>query len=135
MDAEVLMEEARKARVNAYAPYSRFKVGAAILTQSKEIFAACNVENKSYGLSVCAERNAVAKAVSEGHTKFLAIAVSAYDEKVGKESDAPPCGACRQVLSQFDPKGEMLVHFREGGEVRSMLLSHLQPLAFTLREG
>ena len=91
-----LAEAALAAREHAHAPYSKFKVGAALEHQSGRIFTGCNVENATYGLTVCAERVAVFKAISEGARKFKAIAVSA-DSKIL----CPPCGACRQILWEF----------------------------------
>ncbi len=95
-DRKTLIRAAMTARRNAYAPYSNFKVGAAILTSDGKIFMGCNIENSAYSPSLCAERCAVAKAVSEGYTKFVAIAV------VGPEdAQTTPCGVCRQVLYEF----------------------------------
>ncbi len=98
MQLDELIDVARKARVQAYAPYSKFAVGAALLTKSGKFFAGCNVENASLGLTICAERSAVAAAVAEGHADFEAIAVVT-------DSAEPtlPCGACRQVLAEFNP--------------------------------
>ena len=98
-EALALLERAREARSHAYAPYSRFPVGAALLAADGTVFTGCNVENASYGLTNCAERVAVGKAVSEGVRDFRAVAV------VGPEDDAPcaPCGSCRQVLYEFGP--------------------------------
>ena len=104
-----LIKEAGKARENAYAPYSGFKVGAAILGQDGVIFTGCNVENASYGLSVCAERAAVCKAVCAGTASFEAIAVV-----TPTDDPASPCGACRQVLAEFSP--EMKVVLANRGE-------------------
>jgi cytidine deaminase len=92
-----LLKEAGKAAEKAYAPYSKFRVGAALLTKEGKVFTGCNVENASYGLSMCAERVAVFKAVSEGYREFEAIAV------VSDPPGASPCGACRQVLHEFSP--------------------------------
>jgi cytidine deaminase len=103
-----LVAEAEIARRNSYSPYSKFPVGAALLTKSGRIVHGCNVENASYGLSMCAERTAVWKAVSEGDQKFVAIAIVA-----GPESAAAPCGACRQVLYEFAPG--LSVYWRDAG--------------------
>ena len=98
-----LIEAARAARLHAHAPFSRFLVGAALLGTDGRVFTGCNVENATYGLTVCAERVAVFKAVSEGHRDIEAIAV------VGKSEDfTKPCGACRQVMVEFDPKMKVL---------------------------
>jgi cytidine deaminase len=92
-----LVKESLKAKCYAYNPYSHFRVGAALLAENDRIFTGCNVENASYGLSICAERTAVVKAVSEGQTKFKAIAVATDI----KEKTISPCGACRQFLVEF----------------------------------
>lgn len=94
-----LIDRARGARKNAYSPYSKVRIGAAVLTSDGHIFTGCNIENSSFGLSNCAERTAVFKAVSEGHRRLDAIAI------VGESEDfTKPCGACRQVLIQFGPE-------------------------------
>lgn len=97
---EQLIQIAQKARKKAYAPYSGYQVGAALLSASGRIYTGCNVENAAYPVTICAERVAVAKAVSEGERKFFAIAVVTRD-------GGSPCGSCRQVLNEFSP--EMLV--------------------------
>ncbi len=97
--ARDLLARAREVRANAYAPYSRFYVGAALLATDGRIFTGCNVENASYGLGNCAERVAIGKAVSEGVREFLAIAVTGPDDTLA----TAPCGACRQVLYEFGP--------------------------------
>jgi len=108
MDA--LLTEARKAADMAYVPYSKFRVGAALLCKDGSIVTGCNVENRSYGLTICAERNAIAAAISSGRISFAAVAISAPDsvDPVG------PCGACRQVLSEFIPP-EAPVRFAGNG--------------------
>lgn len=95
-----LFKMAMEIAKNAYAPYSNFHVGAALLTEDKKIFTGCNIENRSFGATNCAERTAVFKAVSEGFSKFSAIAIATPD------SDYPvsPCGICRQVLTEFADK-------------------------------
>ena len=91
---EDMVRQAIDVRKNAFAPYSKFKVGSALLTDQGEIFVGCNVENASYGLAICAERSAVVSAVARGKQKFVAIAIAA-------EPLAAPCGACRQFIFQF----------------------------------
>jgi cytidine deaminase len=122
-----LMAEAEQARRGAYAPYSKFAVGAALLTKSGRVVHGCNVENSSFGLSICAERNAVFKAVGDGDRQFVAVAVTA-----GPGHGAAPCGACRQVLHEFSPS--MWVYYRDarGGIVRRRLSALLKD-GFTLR--
>ena len=100
-----LFEEARKAADFAYAPYSKFRVGAALLAADGTVFSGCNVENRSFGLTVCAERNAAFKAISSGQQSFIALAVSTPDSEI----PVGPCGACRQVLSEFmDPSSPVI---------------------------
>ncbi len=93
---DTLVTAARAARENAHAPYSNFRVGAALRALSGRVYTGCNVENATYGLTVCAERVAIFKAVSEGERGFDAIAVVAQTEKL-----TPPCGACRQLIWEF----------------------------------
>jgi cytidine deaminase len=111
-----LLAEAEKARRAAYAPYSRFSVGAALLARDGRIYHGCNVENSSFGLSICAERNAVWKAVSEGVRDFVAVAVTA-----GPKVAASPCGACRQVLHEFAPDLWVVWRRGRGGHVKKRL--------------
>ncbi len=118
-----LIDLARKVRKKAYAPYSRYKVGAALLGKSGKVYTGCNVENASYSHTVCAERTAVLKAVSEGETEFEAIAVVT-------RNGGSPCGACRQVLSEFAP--ELTVYIADkDGEYRTTTLKKLLPDSFT----
>jgi cytidine deaminase len=123
--ARMLLERARQARQNAYVPYSRFPVGAALLAEDGEVITGCNVENASYGLSNCAERTAIFKAVSEGRSRFRACAV------VGPQDDVAcaPCGACRQVLSEFGL--DMLVIAPAGDGYTVTTMAELLPGAFT----
>ena len=121
-----LVEEARKARTRAYSPYSGVKIGAAVLTAAGRIYSGANIENSSYGLSCCAERSAIFKAVSEGERKIVALAV------VGKsEGFTRPCGACRQVMVEFNPKMKVLRRgidgFEEDATAESLLPKHFNP--------
>ncbi|GAB6392876.1 MAG: cytidine deaminase [Treponematales bacterium] len=107
IDLNMLLEEAEKTALKAYAPYSMFRVGAALLAEDGAVFTGCNVENRSFGMTICAERTALVKAVSEGRRKFIAIAIAAPDSP----TPVGPCGACRQVLSEFMDAGA-IVRFR-----------------------
>ena len=118
-----LAELARGMLVHSYAPYSRFRVGAALESDSGEVFTACNVENASYGLTICAERSAVARAVAEGHTRFRRLVVA-----TGSDEAVAPCGACCQVVAEF---GDELEVFSFGNKERaSWRLKDLIPNAF-----
>ncbi len=117
-----LVQRARDASTSAYAPYSHFCVGAALLANDGRIFAGCNVENASYGLTVCAERHAVAAAVAAGALQFSAIAVVS-------RGGVAPCGACRQVLREFGPNLRVLL-CTETGTVSETSLAALLPAAF-----
>ncbi|MDR1373633.1 MAG: cytidine deaminase [Treponema sp.] len=97
MDMDMLFREAQRAAEAAYAPYSKFRVGAALLAADGTIFRGCNVENRSFGLTICAERNAVVQGIGQGRRSFTALAIAAPDSAV----PVGPCGACRQVLSEF----------------------------------
>ncbi len=128
MNKDKLVEMAKEARKNAYAPYSNFKVGAALLTKSGRVFTGCNVENSSFGASMCAERVAVFKAVNEGEREFQAIAV-VTDTK----EPAMPCGLCRQVLSEFSLDIKIYAA-NLNGDVRETTLKDLLPYAFTKKD-
>ena len=121
-----LIAAAKTAQRNAHAPYSKFRVGAALLTKSGRIFTGVNVENASYGLTNCAERVAVGKAVSEGHRQFRAIAV------VAPSAALSPCGACRQVLAEFGDCVVICADSRNTKRVRIHVLSELLPHTFKL---
>jgi cytidine deaminase len=126
-DEKDLTEQAKQAREKAFAPFSGFKVGAALRTKDGRIFTGCNIENASYSLTVCAERVAVFKAVSEGATEFEAIAVVADTERL-----TPPCGPCRQILWEFC--GDIPVTMANlKGDTETVKMSELLPRAFDAR--
>ena len=127
MTDKELIEIARKASKNAYAPYSGFFVGAALMTADGSIYTGCNIENASYGATNCAERTAIFKAVSEGQREFLKIAVIA-----GDGSTAYPCGICLQVMNEFMPEAEILLE--ENGAIKKFSLKELLPYGFRLHE-
>ena len=102
IDTDKLIQAARSARAEAYAPYSRYRVGAALLTADGTVFTGCNVENAAYPASICAERVAITKAVSEGHRDFVAIAVATHN-------GGSPCGICRQVMFEFAPEMAVII--------------------------
>ncbi len=123
MDLDGLFKEAEKAALHSYSPYSHFRVGAALLSEDGRIFTGTNVENRSFGLTICAERSAVVAAVSSGVKRFTALAISTLDS----ESPVGPCGACRQVLSEF-MSGDAPVRFGgSGGEKVNTTISALLP--------
>ena len=119
-----LEEAARLVHRHSYSPYSRFPVGAAVLTASGAIFSGCNVENASLGLTQCAERNAVAQAVSQGERRILAVAIYTPTPR-----PTPPCGACRQVLAEFSCDANVLC-VCDGEERLEATLADLLPAAF-----
>lgn len=123
MDAKELMKMAIEARQNAYAPYSRFAVGAALLAESGRVYTGCNIENASYGLTCCAERNAIFAAVGAGERRFKMLAVAA-------DSPEPvaPCGACRQVIAEFGIPLVVMGNLKEA--TKTMTAEELLPYGF-----
>jgi cytidine deaminase len=121
-----LLASAQRARESAYAPYSCFRVGAALRTAQGDVYTGCNVENASYGLTICAERAALFKAVSEGQREFSALAVAVDGEVL-----ATPCGACRQVLTEFADDLVILLG-NASGTVETHSLKELFPARFKL---
>lgn len=119
-----LIDTAKSASEHAYCPYSRFRVGAAVLTSDGDIFSGCNVENASYGLTICAERNAIFHTVARGKTRLEAIVIYTPTPK-----PSAPCGACRQVINEFGPEAEV-ISVCDGPEVLRKRLSELMPDAF-----
>lgn len=125
MEDKALVEKAREGMKNSYSPYSNFKVGAAIVTSTGEVFTGCNIENASFGGTNCAERTALFKAVSEGHKKFSKIAIISDSKDY-----TAPCGICRQVLSEFSLNMEVILANTNGDYIKKPL-KELLPLAFT----
>lgn len=119
-----LIAMAKEAMARAYSPYSRFQVGAALLAEDGQVFLGCNVENASYGGTICAERTAVVKAVSEGVRTFRKIAIAASSGEY-----ASPCGICRQVLYEFMPDGTVLLDSEKDG-MKSFSVRELLPFGF-----
>ncbi|MBE5733368.1 MAG: cytidine deaminase [Clostridiales bacterium] len=130
MDDKTLMEIAEKARKIAYAPYSEFKVGCALLAKSGKVYTGINIENASYSPTNCAERTAFFKAVSEGEHEFDAIAICGGKGKKADEVCAP-CGVCRQVMAEFC-KGDFLIILGNTDKTYRHTLSELLPLSFSL---
>ena len=126
-----LLEEAKKASKNSYSPYSNFPVGACILLENGKTYSGCNIENASYGLSICAERNAIAKSITEGETsKITAIAI--YSPK---QKRCMPCGACRQWLCEFAINGDLKIILENTeGEIEIKTLDEIFPHSFKLDE-
>jgi cytidine deaminase len=124
-EIQELIDCAKKVRTLAYCPYSNFAVGAAVKTESGEIFTGCNVENSSFSSSICAERTAIAKAVSEGHKNIVACAVVAHNEN----SYVYPCGACRQVLAEFtDIKNDMKLYLANPTSSHKILCTSIKQI-------
>ncbi|MCM3690347.1 cytidine deaminase [Neobacillus niacini] len=126
MDEKQLMEEAVKAREFAYVPYSKFQVGAALIAKDGKVFRGCNIENASYGMTNCAERTALFKAYSEGVTQFDTLVVVADTDR-----PVPPCGACRQVISELCDAEMEVVLTNLKGDVQRILVKDLLPGAFS----
>ncbi|VEP11648.1 Cytidine deaminase [Hyella patelloides LEGE 07179] len=124
---DILVEAAQKALTKAYAPYSQFQVGAAVLTKQGQIFTGCNVENVSYGLSICAERNAIAAAVAiEGGDTIEVVAIAIANNR---QILCSPCGACRQVIQELGQKATVIFQDRAGWQATS--IENLLPQGFS----
>lgn len=124
MTDQELMQEAIKARENAYVPYSKFKVGAALITKAGKVYRGCNIENASYPVCTCGERTAIVKAVSEGEKEFAAIAVVA-----DTPGPCSPCGMCRQAIAEFNIPKIIMGNLK--GDTRTVTLDELIPFYFT----
>jgi cytidine deaminase len=123
---EALVESARAVRDKAYAPYSGFKVGAAVISETGKIYVGCNVENASYGATLCAERAAIARMVAAGEQRLLTVAVF-----TDRDEPAMPCGICRQVIEEFGHGAEIIA--TNGRRTRRTTADALLPAAFSLK--
>ena len=131
IDKDALLRAARAARAQAYAPYSDFFVGAALLGDNGKIYCGCNVENASFGATLCAERCAVGAAVADGVRNLLAIAI--VGGRAGEERSCMPCGICRQVLSEFSSP-DTPIYLTDGETVTEYSVAALLPHAFSLED-
>ncbi|MBZ5749785.1 cytidine deaminase [Metabacillus rhizolycopersici] len=129
MNIEQLIKEAKAARDMAYTPYSKFNVGAALLTNDGKIYRGCNIENAAYSMANCAERTAIFKAISEGDKNFAAIAVVADTKR-----PVPPCGACRQVIAELCPKDMKVILTNLQGDIEELTVNELLPGAFSAED-
>ena len=133
MTNEALIQEAKKAREKSYSPYSHFQVGAALLGKSGKVYHGCNIENAAYSPTNCAERTAFFKAVSEGETEFLKIAIVGGMEGKEPEELCAPCGVCRQVMNEFcDRKAFEIILMDGPDKVKVLTLEELLPHGFSL---
>ena len=129
-DDRALYEAAVKMRERSYAPYSRFRVGAALLAKDGTVWTGCNIENASYGACNCAERTAFFKAVSEGEKHFSAIAIAGGPEGAETLDFCPPCGICRQVMEEFCGQDFRIILGNSAGELKVHTLAELLPYGF-----
>lgn len=129
MDIATLIGEAKKAMDKAYVPYSNYPVGAALLTVEGKVYHGCNIENAAYSLCNCAERTAIFSAYAQGDQKFKGLAVIADAKR-----PVPPCGACRQVISELCPKDMKVIMTNTGGDIEEMTVEELLPGAFSAED-
>ena len=129
MDNKALIQEAIEAKKNSYSPYSNFAVGAALLCKDGKIYRGCNIENGAYPTSMCAERVALFKAVSEGERDFIGIAIVSSSGEI-----TPPCGACRQALSEFVKEDFKIILAKNQDEYKTYDFAELLPLSFKLEK-
>ena len=126
MNLDQLIKEAGKAREKAYVPYSKFPVGAALLTKDGKVYHGCNIENAAYSVVNCAERTALFKAISEGDKEFSMLVVTADTDR-----PVPPCGACRQVIAELCSKDMKVVLANLKGDTKELTVEELLPFAFS----
>ncbi|MGP1543458.1 MAG: cytidine deaminase [Candidatus Fimenecus sp.] len=129
MEDYELLKLAESVRINAYAPYSNFKVGTALLSKNGKVFTGVNIENTSYPVGICAERAAISKAISCGETKFVKIAISGFKEN-SEQRPCFPCGMCRQTLSEFCDKSFEIIVFDKTNRTKKYTLGELLTHAF-----
>lgn len=127
IDYKQLMDKAKEASKMSYSPFSRFAVGAALIAKSGKIYSGCNIENSSFGMTNCAERTAIFKAVSEGEREILAIAIYSPNS-----DNCYPCGACRQVMYEFQGDDEIIVITEDCGRLDARKLSEFLPFGFRI---
>lgn len=127
MDYRELLEHAKEASKNSYSPYSKFAVGACLITTNDKIYSGCNFENSSFGMTICAERNAVGTAIADGERRIKAIAIYSPNQK-----HCYPCGACRQVLNEFKAKEGLDVITEGENDIEISKLADLLPEGFNL---
>lgn len=127
MNYNDLIQKAKEVSKNAYAKYSNFAVGACVLAKSGKTYAGCNIENASYGLTICAERNAIANAIANGETSLSAIAVYSPNFE-----NCFPCGACRQVIFEFQKDEEIEIITESGGDIKVTKINNLLPEGFKM---
>ncbi len=126
MTDKELYDKAEEAMLFSYSPYSNYKIGAAVLTKCGKVFTGCNIENASYGATICGERTALVKAISEGNKEFEAIAIAGSDESV----PSFPCGICRQFIFEFG--SDIRIILKERGKLKTYTISELLPKGFKL---
>lgn len=129
VNVKALLAMAEEARGASYCPYSGISVGAALLTASGKVYRGANIENASFSPTICAERVAIFKAISEGENEFLAIAIAGGEKDKPSKADFPPCGVCRQVMSEFC-KGSFRVIWGNGEKITDKTLSEILPCGF-----
>jgi cytidine deaminase len=127
MNYEEMIKLAEKASENAYVPYSKFPVGACVLTENGKIYTGCNFENASFGMTICAERNAIGTAIADGEKKIKAVAIFSP-----KMDNCTPCGACRQVMSEFKPDEGVVVITKSADGINVYSIDELLPQSFVL---
>ncbi|RDY68420.1 cytidine deaminase [Halobacillus trueperi] len=126
MESKQLINEAKKIREKAYVPYSKFPVGAALVTEDGTLYTGCNIENAAYPVTCCAERVAIFKAVSDGHDKFKELAVVADTKR-----PVPPCGSCRQVMSEFFQSDVKIHTTNLHGDTKTFTMEEILPFSFS----